>query len=124
MGIMAQYLPVACVLVSSYNMSFCLLSSVCVCEQKVSSICLLLIIMVLYDAGTPAMTTRGCLEDDFEVIADFLIRATQIAGSVLKQHGKVQKEFLRGLENNKDIIELGNLVEAFASQFAMPGFDV
>ncbi|KAI5003512.1 hypothetical protein ZWY2020_030672 [Hordeum vulgare] len=74
--------------------------------------------------GTPAMTTRGCLEDDFEVIADFLIRATQIAGSVLKQHGKVQKEFLRGLENNKDIIELGNQVEAFASQFAMPGFDV
>uniref|UniRef100_N1R1U0 glycine hydroxymethyltransferase n=1 Tax=Aegilops tauschii TaxID=37682 RepID=N1R1U0_AEGTA len=70
---------------------------------------------------TPAMTTRGCLEDDFEVIADFLIRATQIAGSVLKQHGKVQKEFLRGLENNKDIIELGNQVEAFASQFAMPG---
>ncbi|KAM0868987.1 hypothetical protein ACQ4PT_040951 [Festuca glaucescens] len=71
--------------------------------------------------GTPAMTTRGCLEDDFEVIADFLIRATQIAGSVLKEHGKVQKEFLRGLENNKDIIELGNQVEDFASQFAMPG---
>ncbi|KQK10845.1 hypothetical protein BRADI_2g56557v3 [Brachypodium distachyon] len=72
--------------------------------------------------GTPAMTTRGCLEEDFEVIADFLIRATQIAGNVLKEHGK--KEFLRGLENNKDIIELGNQVESFASQFAMPGFDV
>ena len=86
---------------------------------------LLLIVMLLHVAGTPAMTTRGCLEDDFEVIADFLIRATQIAGSVLKEHGKVQKEFLRGLENNKDIIELGNQVEAFASQFAMPGgFDV
>jgi glycine hydroxymethyltransferase len=81
--------------------------------------------MLLHAVGTPAMTTRGCLEDDFEVIADFLIRATQIAGNVLKEHGKVQKEFLRGLENNKDIIELGNQVEAFASQFAMPGgFDV
>jgi glycine hydroxymethyltransferase len=70
------------------------------------------------------MTTRGCLEEDFDVIADFLIRATQIASNVLKEHGKVQKEFLRGLQNNKGIIELRNQVEAFASQFAMPGFDV
>ena len=70
------------------------------------------------------MTTRGCLEEDFDVIADFLIRATQIASNVLKEHGKVQKEFLRGLQNNKDIIELRNQVEAFASQFVMPGFDV
>jgi glycine hydroxymethyltransferase len=74
--------------------------------------------------GTPAMTTRGCLEDDFEVIADFLIRATQIASNLMKEHGKMQKEFLRGLQNNKDIIELRNQVENFASQFAMPGFDV
>ncbi|XP_062227402.1 serine hydroxymethyltransferase 7-like isoform X2 [Phragmites australis] len=85
--------------------------------------------LVLWDlrtlglTGTPAMTTRGCLEDDFEVIADFLIRATQIASNALKEHGKLQKEFRRGLQNNKDIIELGNQVEAFASQFAMPGFD-
>lgn len=70
------------------------------------------------------MTTRGCLEEDFESIADFLIRATQIASNVLKEHGKVQKEFLRGLMNNKDVMELRNQVEAFASQFAMPGFDV
>lgn len=70
------------------------------------------------------MTTRGCLEDDFETIAQFLIRATQIASNVLKEHGKQQKEFLRGLQNNKDGIELRNQVEAFASQFAMPGFDV
>nr|ACN36770.1 unknown [Zea mays] len=70
------------------------------------------------------MTTRGCLEEDFESIADFLIRSTQIASNVLKEHGKVQKEFLRGLMNNKDVMELRNQVEAFASQFAMPGFDV
>lgn len=78
----------------------------------------------LVSVGTPAMTTRGCLEDDFEVIADFLIRATQIASNILKEHGKVQKEFLRGLQNNKDIIELRGQVEAFASQFAMPAFDI
>ena len=70
------------------------------------------------------MTTRGCLENDFELIAEFLIRATQIASNVLKERGKLQKEFLRGVQNNKDVVELRNQVEAFASQFAMPGFDV
>lgn len=70
------------------------------------------------------MTTRGCLEDDFEAIAEFLIRATQIASNLLREHGKQQKEFLRGLQNNKDVVELRNQVEVFASQFAMPGFDI
>ncbi|XP_072964875.1 serine hydroxymethyltransferase 7-like [Typha angustifolia] len=74
--------------------------------------------------GTPAMTTRGCLEGDFEMIAEFLVRAAQIASNVLKEHGKLQKEFLKGLQNNRDLIELRNQVESFASQFAMPGFDV
>lgn len=74
--------------------------------------------------GTPAMTSRGCLEADFETIADFLFRAAQIASSVQREHGKVPKAFLKGLENNKDIIELRTWVESFASQFAMPGFDV
>ncbi|GMH06757.1 hypothetical protein Nepgr_008597 [Nepenthes gracilis] len=74
--------------------------------------------------GTPAMTTRGCIEADFETIADFLIRAAQITGSVQREHGKLQKGFLKGLDANKEIIELRTRVEAFAAQFAMPGFDM
>ncbi|KAG1331150.1 serine hydroxymethyltransferase 7 [Cocos nucifera] len=74
--------------------------------------------------GTPAMTTRGCLEGDFEMIAEFLLRAAQIASNVKREHGKLQKEFLKGLQTNRDVIELCNCVEAFASQFAMQGFDV
>ncbi|XP_021746878.1 serine hydroxymethyltransferase 7-like [Chenopodium quinoa] len=74
--------------------------------------------------GTPAMTTRGCLESDFEVIADFLIRAAQITCLVRREHGKAQKCFLKGLRSNKDVIDLRTRVETFASQFAMPGFDV
>lgn len=71
------------------------------------------------------MTTRGCLESDFETIADYLLRAAQIASAIQKEHGKLQKSFLKGLQgNNKDILELRTRVEAFASQFAMPGFDV
>ncbi|KAI3448327.1 hypothetical protein Pfo_004992 [Paulownia fortunei] len=73
--------------------------------------------------GTPAMTSRGCVEADFEVMAEFLLRAAQIASSVQREHGKLPKSFLKGLENNKEIIELRARVESFASQFAMPGFD-
>ncbi|KAK9930634.1 hypothetical protein M0R45_027668 [Rubus argutus] len=73
--------------------------------------------------GTPAMTSRGCVESDFETIADFLLRAAQITVAVQREHGKYQKEFLKGLQSNKDVVELRNRVETFASQFAMPGYD-
>ncbi|KAH7671129.1 glycine hydroxymethyltransferase protein [Dioscorea alata] len=73
--------------------------------------------------GTPAMTTRGCLEGDFDSIADFLLRAVQITSTLQREHGKLQKEFLNGLNNNRDVIELRSRVESFASQFAMPGFE-
>ncbi|KAF7846858.1 hypothetical protein BT93_L3660 [Corymbia citriodora subsp. variegata] len=69
------------------------------------------------------MTTRGCLESDFEIIADHLLKAAQIASTIQRGHGKMQKGFMKGLQNNKDIVELQTCVEAFASQFALPGFD-
>ncbi|KAI7743770.1 hypothetical protein M8C21_021114 [Ambrosia artemisiifolia] len=74
--------------------------------------------------GTPAMTSRGCLESDFETMADFLCRAAQITSSVQREHGKMVKSFLKGVENNKDIIELRTQVENFATQFSMPGQDL
>lgn len=70
------------------------------------------------------MTTRGCLEGDFEMIAEFLLRAAQIASNVQRGHRKLQKEFLELLRCNRDVIDLRDRVEAFASQFAMPGFDI
>ncbi|PSS26755.1 Serine hydroxymethyltransferase like [Actinidia chinensis var. chinensis] len=73
--------------------------------------------------GTPAMTSRGCLEADFETMADFLLRAVQITGTVQKEHGKLQKAFLEGIQNNKDIVELRTRVEKFSAQFALPGLD-
>lgn len=74
--------------------------------------------------GTPAMTTRGCLESDFETIADFLLRAVHIACAAQREYGKMQKPFLNGLQNNKEIVDLRTRVEAFATQFALPGFDI
>lgn len=69
------------------------------------------------------MTSRGCLEEDFEIIADFLLKAAHITGNIQKEYGKSCKDFLKGLQNNKDIIELRNQVEAFASELPMPAFD-
>lgn len=72
--------------------------------------------------GTPAMTSRGCVEEDFETMADFLFRAAQITSIIQREHGKSCKDFIKGLQNNKDIFDLRNRVEAFGSQFEMPGF--
>nr|GEV11344.1 serine hydroxymethyltransferase 7-like [Tanacetum cinerariifolium] len=74
--------------------------------------------------GTPAMTSRGCLESDFETMADFLFKAAQITSSMQREHGKMAKAFLKGLDNNKDVLNLRAQVENFATQFAMPGQDV
>ncbi|KDP38840.1 hypothetical protein JCGZ_04997 [Jatropha curcas] len=71
--------------------------------------------------GTPAMTSRGCLESDFETIAEFLLRAAHIASIVQRERGKVS---LKSLQSNKDILELRSRVETFAAQYAMPGFDL
>lgn len=69
------------------------------------------------------MTSRGCLEADFETMAEFLFRAAQIANVLQREHGKLQA-VLKSLESNKDIVELRSRVEAFATQFLMPGFDI
>lgn len=70
------------------------------------------------------MTSRGCVEADFETIADFLYKAAHITSLVQREYGKSLKDFVKGLQNNKDIVEIRNRVEMFASQFAMPGFDI
>ncbi|KAK1389811.1 Serine hydroxymethyltransferase [Heracleum sosnowskyi] len=74
--------------------------------------------------GTPAMTSRGLLEKDFEQIAEFLHRAVTITLNIQKEHGKLLKDFNKGLENNKEIEQLKTDVEKFAASFDMPGFSV
>ncbi|KAH9604224.1 hypothetical protein KSS87_000408 [Heliosperma pusillum] len=72
--------------------------------------------------GTPAMTSRGLLEKDFEQIGEFLHRSVQLTLSIQKEHGKLLKDFNKGLVNNKEIEQLKADVEKFASSFDMPGF--
>ncbi|KAL6343230.1 hypothetical protein AAG906_021141 [Vitis piasezkii] len=74
--------------------------------------------------GAPAMTSRGLVEKDFEQIAEFLHRAVTITLKIQKEHGKLLKDFNKGLVNNKDIEELKVDVEKFSASFEMPGFSV
>jgi len=72
--------------------------------------------------GAPAMTSRGLVEKDFEQIAEFLHQAVTICLKIQKEHGKLLKDFSKGLVNNKDIENLKGEVEKFATSFDMPGF--
>jgi len=73
---------------------------------------------------TPAMISRGCVERDLEIIAEFIFKAAQIASNVQREHGKLSKDFLKGLQHNMEIPELRTSIKEFASQFEMSGFDV
>lgn len=75
--------------------------------------------------GSPALTSRGMIEADFEKVAEFVDRAVNIAIDVKKKSGGKLKEFREAL--NKEIpAELKALtadVEAFAKQFPTIGFE-
>ena len=73
--------------------------------------------------GAPAMTSRGLVEADFVKIGEFLGRAADICLKIMGEHGKMMRDFNKGLVDNKDIAALRADVEAFAVKFAMPGFD-
>ncbi|XP_043720160.1 serine hydroxymethyltransferase 4 [Telopea speciosissima] len=74
--------------------------------------------------GAPAMTSRGLLEKDFEQIAEFLHQAVTLCLNIQKEHGKLLKDFNKGLVNNKDIENLKVAVEKFSSSYEMPGFQM
>lgn len=77
---------------------------------------------ILCFIGTPAMTSRGLVEKDFEQIGEFLHRAVTITLNIQKEFGKLLKDFNKGLVNNKEIEALKADVEKFASSYDMPGF--
>merc|ERR1711971_946713 len=71
--------------------------------------------------GTPSMTTRGCDEEHFKKIAEFLDRVVKIALKIQAEKGKKLKDFELGTPDCKDIEELRKEVEAFAVGFGFPG---
>ena len=76
--------------------------------------------------GSPAMTTRGMVEDDFVRTADLIDKAVKIAIECkAAAEGPKLKDFNEYLAANdrEDIKELRAEVEAFAGDFHMPGGD-
>lgn len=80
------------------------------------------VLVMLVRTGTPAMTSRGLVEKDFEQIGEFLHRAVTITLNIQKEYGKLLKDFNKGLVNNKEIEQLKADVEKFSSSYDMPGF--
>merc|ERR1712025_491680 len=70
--------------------------------------------------GSPAMTTRGCSEEDFGKIAAFIDQAIKICLDVQKAKGKKLKDFENGLAENAEIKKLKSQVEEWASKFGYP----
>lgn len=71
--------------------------------------------------GTPALTSRGLVEKDFLVVADFLHRLVQISSEAQASSGKKLADFVKALESNTKLKALKQEVEEFASKFPMPG---
>jgi len=74
--------------------------------------------------GSPAMTSRGLKESDFEKVADFLHECAQVCLEVQAGSGKMLKDFTKALEGHAKIADIRSRVEAFAASFPMPGFDL
>lgn len=87
--------------------------------------------------GTPALTSRGFQEEDFDIVAEFLHRGAQVAVKAqleAEQIAKIDgnnkakvllKDYFKVLTTNKgiknSIDSLREEVEAFALKFEMPG---
>jgi len=73
--------------------------------------------------GTPALTSRGFEEKDFEVVADFLDRVVKICVEVDKSAGKTLKTFKEAIAKHPKITSLRSEVQAFSKKFPLPGLD-
>lgn len=74
--------------------------------------------------GTPAMTSRGLMEDDFIRIGEFIGEAVAIAAEVQNETGPKLADFRRALKDSPPgkLLALKAEVEDFASRFATVGF--
>ena len=77
--------------------------------------------------GTPALTTRGFTEADFDKVAEFFDRGVTISQAVKESTGKKLKDFKAALEPGAapipEIEALRADVAAFARTFPTIGFD-
>ncbi|KAE8724997.1 Serine hydroxymethyltransferase [Hibiscus syriacus] len=78
--------------------------------------------------GTPALTSRGFVEEDFEKVADFFDAAVKLALKIKAEtKGTKLKDFVATLESDNkfqsEIAKLRKEVEEYAKQFPTIGFE-
>ncbi|KAF9609649.1 hypothetical protein IFM89_017828 [Coptis chinensis] len=78
--------------------------------------------------GTPALTSRGFLEEDFAKVAEFFDVAVKLALKVKAEtKGTKLKDFLATIQSSSDIqseiAKIRNDVEEYAKQFPTIGFE-
>ncbi|XP_072931882.1 serine hydroxymethyltransferase isoform X2 [Epargyreus clarus] len=77
--------------------------------------------------GTPALTTRGLVEKDFDKVVDCIDKALKLGQEITKISGPKLVDFNNTIEQNADIKEkIKNLkeeVESFSRTFPLPGYE-
>lgn len=74
--------------------------------------------------GTPALTTRGLVEEDFRKVADLLLRAVQIGKDVQRIVGSHKlADFIQGCQGSTDLAALGAEVQALGRSYPFPGLE-
>jgi len=73
--------------------------------------------------GTPALTTRGFKEADFEALGGLLIQCLELALKVQATSGKMLKDFVAALAGNPEVAAIKAQSFALATSFPMPGFN-
>ncbi|XP_043260330.1 serine hydroxymethyltransferase [Colletes gigas] len=77
--------------------------------------------------GTPALTTRGLVEEDIDKVVDFIHKGLLLSKEVSDISGPQLVDYNRVLNTDARIKEkvaaLKEEVETFSKQFAMPGYD-
>ncbi|KAM0733550.1 Serine hydroxymethyltransferase [Formica fusca] len=75
--------------------------------------------------GTPALTTRGLVEEDIDKVAEFIHRGLQLSKKVSAISGPKLPDFKKVLSTDENIkakvATLKEEVETFSKQFSMPG---
>ena len=70
--------------------------------------------------GTPALTTRGLNEKDFEKVGEFIIEGIEHSKRIKKSTKKL-KEFKKAALNDTYVNDLKKRVISFITKFPLPG---
>ena len=69
--------------------------------------------------GTPALTSRGFLEEDFIEISNLINECVKIALKIQNSKGKKMVDFVRDIENNEELAKLKKKVVDFSKKYPL-----